>query len=708
MSLWTELKRRNVFRIAAAYVVIGWLMLQVADIVLGFTGAPDWVGKALIAFLVLGFIPVLALAWVFEVGPEGIRVDDGSSQRDAGPQARRLDVVTLGAVVLVVILMIAQHLGPALLAPQTDTGTEPPSAAESSGEAAIRTVPAAQPPAPERDTWTPSAGSIAALPFTNRSANEENRYFVDGIHDELLTELSRNPALKVISRTSVMEYADTIKNLREIGNELGVANILEGAVQRSGDQVRISVQLIDASTDAHIWAETYDRQLTPENLFEVQTDIAADIALALGQRIAPEAEAAARRAPTENADAYDLFLQARGQFVDNSEPGIETRIELYRRAVDLDPDFAAAMGELGREYTNLYWYISRRDSHREQGGEWIDKALALAPDDPRLRLAKAEHFYRADLDYEAALAELDRAVSGLPGSAEIPMLRAAVKRRQGLPFEALELLQDAALLDPRSVLVLFTLVETHWLTGDLEQARRWQRRLTALPEGTDRLWRMSYTWARFRYWGEQPQELLSMGPEALAEPDNNLVGNDPFRWFLFRREFEKSGGYLDALQGRPISDQFEWQPVELYRARLAHAQGSADQVRILSEAALARIADELEVQPDDYRIHMAQALAQALLGRTNEARQAMETALAQPVPQRDRIIQSELRAQRFFALALIADSKEVAEAVETYLQRDMRYWGYDGLILDPAFDRHRDHPAFKALEAKYSRQEPDA
>lgn len=715
MSLWTELKRRNVFRIAAAYVVIGWLMLQVADIVLGFTGAPDWVGKALTAFLVLGFIPVLALAWVFEVGPEGIRVDDGTSQRDAGPQARRLDVVTLGAVVLVVILMIAQHLGPALLAPQSDTDSQTSSpGGRPDASPAVDTgveqpaAPALQRSVPEPDPWIPSPGSIAALPFTNRSAVEENKYFVDGIHDELLTELSRNPALKVISRTSVMEYADTLKNLREIGNELGVANILEGAVQRSGDQVRITVQLIDAATDAHIWAETYDRQLTPENLFAVQTDIASDIALALGQQIAPGAEVAVRRAPTENADAYDLFLQARGQFVDNSEPGIKTRIELYRRAVDLDPGFAAAMGELGREYTNLYWYISRRDSHREQGGEWIDKALALAPDDPRLRLAKAEHFYRADLNYEAALAELDRANNGLPGSAEIPMLRAAIKRRQGLPFEAVELLQDAALLDPRSVLVLFTLVETYWLTGDLEQARRWQRRLTALPEGTDTLWRMGYTWARFRYLGEQPQELLSMGPEALAEPDNNLVGSDPFRWFLFRREFEKSGDYLDALQGRPISDQFEWQPIELYRARLAHAQGSADQVRILSEAALARIAGELEVQPDDYRIHMAQALAQALLGRANEARQAMETALAQPVPQRDRMIESELRAQQFFILALIADSEEVAEAVETYLQRDMRYWGYDGLILDPAFDRHRDHPAFRELKAKHSRKEPGA
>lgn len=430
MSLWAELKRRNVFRVAAAYVVIGWLMLQVADIVLGFTGAPDWVGKALIAFLVMGFIPVLAMAWVFEVGPQGIRVDDGSTQRNVGPQARRLDVITLCAVVLLVVLMIVQHLGPALLAPESDAGSRAQSNPEPrSAQPSPR--PAEQSPAAELDPWIPSPGSIAALPFTNRSAMKENKFFVDGIHDELLTELARNRTLTVISRTSVMEYAETTKNLREIGTELGVANILEGAVQRSGEQVRITVQLIDASTDAHIWAETYDRQLTPENLFAVQTDIAADIALALGKQIAPGAELAARRAPTENAEAYDLFLRARGQFVDTSEPGINARIELYRRAVDLDPGFAAAMGELGREYTNLYWYISRRDSHRKQGGEWIDKALALAPDDPRLRLAKAEHFYRADLDYEAALAELDRAVGGLPGSAEIPMLRAWIKRRQG-------------------------------------------------------------------------------------------------------------------------------------------------------------------------------------------------------------------------------------------------------------------------------------
>ncbi|NBB91909.1 MAG: hypothetical protein GVY32_01930 [Gammaproteobacteria bacterium] len=699
MSLWTELKRRNVFRIAAAYVVIGWLMLQVADIVLGFTGAPDWVGKALIALLLLGFVPVLALAWVFEVGPEGIRVDDGHSRRHTGPQARRLDLVTLGAVVLVVLLMVGQHLGPSLWAPASPTRSESPDTR------AIATPPADPVPTPDADPWDPPRGSIAALPFANRSAVADNRYFVDGIHDELLTELARNANLTVISRTSVMEYADTTMNLREIGRELGVANILEGAVQRAGEQVRITVQLIDAASDAHLWADTYDRRLTPENLFAIQTEIAAEIASALGRQIAPDAEQSARQAPTGNAEAYDLFLQARGQSLDMLEVSIRARMSLYEQALGLDPAFAAAMGELGREHINLYWFITRRHEDRTRGGELIDRALALQGRDPRLRLAKAEWHYRANLDYGAALSELNRAASGLPGSAEIAGLRAYIKRRQGEPQEALALLQDAALLDPRAVQILNTLVETYWLTGDLEQAERWQRRLGALPEARDTRWQLTYAWARFRTRGDVIEALMSKSPEALADPQFVVFGADSFRRFLFYREYERAERYLEALKGRAITDQFEWHPLDLLRARLALAGAQPDRARLLAETARERIETELRSHPGDYRLHMANARALALLGRGEAARAAMHAALDHPVPQRDRLIESELRAQQLFILALVAGSEEVAEAVTAYLGRDMRYWGFDGLMRDPAFDRHRDHPAFKALAAAHTSKE---
>jgi len=708
VSLWTELKRRNVFRIAAAYVVIGWLMLQVADIVLGFTGAPDWFGRALIALLVLGFVPVLALAWVFEVGPEGIRVDDGSTDRSAGPQARRLDVITLGAVVLVVLLMIGQHLGPALTAPESTTPSESDAVVETESQGAAEPPPRReQQPPPQPDPWAPPPGSIAALPLTNRSAVAENKYFVDGIHDELLTELARNANLTVISRTSVMEYAETTKNLREIGRELGVANILEGAVQRAGDQVRITVQLIDAATDAHIWAETYDRRLTPENLFAIQTDIATEIAATLGKQIAPATETAERDAPTTSTEAYDLFLQARGQSTNFDKALIRKRISLYGQALELDPEFAAAMGELGREHINLYWYVTRRNEDRELGGEWIDRALTLQAGNPRLRLAKAEYHYRAHLDYDAALSQLDRAAGELSGSAEAIALRAYIKRRQDKPFEALELLQEAALLDPRSVEILASLAETYWLIGNLESAESWHRRVEALPADQFDAFSLPLSSARFFRLGEPPAKMSAASPEALAG-QLTFFAAAPFHWFVFFREYDLADSYLGAWLEATKTDQFQWHSVEILRARLAQARGNPERARALAESARARIESELKAYPDDYRIHMAHARAFALLGRPDDARAAIETALAQPVPRRDALIAGELAAQRFFILALIADSEEVAQAVEAYLQRDMRYWGFDGLILDPAFDRHRDHPAFRALEAKYSHTEPEA
>jgi len=380
MSLFNELKRRNVFRVAAAYVVIGWLILQVAEIVLGFIGAPDWVGKAIIALLLLGFVPVLALAWVFEVGPHGVRRDDGANARDASPQARRLDVITLGSVVLVMVLLVWQHLGSAL------TGEQAGRQAQQQAAPAASAVQPAPPPArvrPEPPPFEVPAGSIAVLPFTNRSAEPDTAYFVDGIHDDLLTQLARNEALIVISRTSMMEYRDTTKNVRQIGEELGVATILEGAVQRAGQRVRINAQLIDTKTDAHLWADTFDRELTPENIFELQSDIAVAISGALGRALNVEGAAARRPAvPTLDAEAFDLYLRARATRSNWSESKIRDRIELYRRTLERDPEFALAMGELGREYLNLFWHHTRRDADRNEGGRWIDRALELAPDEP--------------------------------------------------------------------------------------------------------------------------------------------------------------------------------------------------------------------------------------------------------------------------------------------------------------------------------------
>ena len=704
MSLWNELKRRNIFRVAAAYVVIGWLLLQVADIVLGLTGAPDWFGKALIALLLLGFVPVMALSWVFEVGPDGIRVDDGTAERNTSPQARRLDIVTLAAVVLVMLLMVGQHLAPALLNPPP----QEPVAARTVSREAPASEPAERPVAPLDDFSAPP-GSIAVLPFTNRSPDPDTGYFVDGVHDDLLTELSRNPELTVISRTSVMEYRDTTKNLRQIGDELGVAHVLEGAVQRAGQRVRINAQLIDAETDAHLWADTFDRELTPENVFDIQTEIATAIARALGRTLGTSAdEASPTVAATDNPKAFDAYLRARARSELPSEEIIRERIRLYREALSHDPEFALAMGELGREYTNLYWYVTRRDEDRRRGGEWIDRALALEPDNPILQMARAEHLYRADLDYEGALAALDIAEKGLPGDARIFRLRAYVQRRAGRPEPTLEALTTAALLDPRSIEVLNTLVETHWLLGDLKSARRWNARMISIPD-TPRSLVLTMPYAELAVRGDVETAMAAMD----RLPPDALVGasffnhKDRFIFPFVANDYERAARALDSLDRDfdAVEDQFHLTPIPLMRAQLAAALGESAAQREHATQALREFDDELEQHPDDYRAWSQRAIALALLGREDDARASTERALAHPVPVRDAVIRIELARHGLLALAQVADTPTVIEAAERYLSATMKYWTIHGLVLFPAFDRHAEDPAFRALVARHARED---
>ena len=697
-GLWAELKRRNVFRVAAAYVVVGWLILQVAEILLGFTGAPDWVGKALIALLLLGLVPALALAWVFEVGPDGVRRDDGSNPRDVSPQARRLDVITLGAVVLVVVLLAWQHLAPALKNPPAD-GRDARVEVSDTGP-----VPAAPRTRPEPPPFEAPPGSIAVLPFTNRSAEPDTAYFVDGIHDDLLTQLARNGALKVISRTSMMEYRDTTKNLRQIGEELGVATVLEGAVQRAGRRVRINAQLIDASSDAHLWADTFDRELTPENIFDIQSEIATAISVQLGQALGAAAAAPGQSgAPTRSAEAFDLYLRARAGRDDWTERDIRARMNLYREALEHDPQFALAMGELGREFVNLYWYHSRRDTDHAEGRIWLDRALTMQPENSQLRLAMAEYHYRAHLDYDAALAELDRATRGLPGSADALALRAYIMRRAGEPQAALDALHSAVLLDPRAEDIIRTLIETSWLLGDLEAARRWHERIMSLPDLREDS-RLVYAQARLFTLGELEQIKAELA-ELTSEARRRLILSADVAYIAYlERDYDAAAADLDARGAAVDENQFALRISALMRAYVARARGDAQAAAQAAGEALAVTEEILARHPDDYRAMTARAQALAILGDGPAAREAIRQALAETIPTRDVVVRSEQRQRALHVLAMVADTDELAAAIDEFLQLEMKYLHFDGLILDPVFDPHRNHPAMRALAAKYSRQ----
>ena len=704
MSLFAELQRRNVIRMAGLYLVVAWLVVQVAETLLPIFGAPAWVLKTLVGLLAIGFVPTLVFAWLYELTPEGLKRDGEvpPDQSIAAQTAQRMDRLIGVALVAVVALVAADRYWPR----DRDAGQPIDTVAVVAGDAPV--PDAAQGPVATAPNAAAAAkskqGSVAVLPFANRSAEPDTAYFVDGVHDDLLTQLSRNPDLKVISRTSVMEYRDTTKKMRQIGQELGVAHLLEGAVQRSGKRVRITAQLIDAASDEHLWAETFDRELTPENVFEIQTEIAVAIAGALGKTLASGATTPqATAAPTRNAKAWDLYLRARAQSGVGTGLDIAKVIAMYRQVLVEEPEFAQAMGELGFELTNSYWFETRRVAERDEARQWIDKALALEPDNPRLRWIFARHLYHGWLDYDAALVQLAIAEQGMPGSADVFELRGWILRRAGRPAEAVESLGVALGLNPRSVDILEGLVETHGILGDLEAAQRMHERLMASPS-VDVDSHTRYALVQLGVQGDTHAYARALEQIPPARRADLEIGY--FQLPYLQRDYERAEQYLAAFPGEVIEDQDVLAPKSLLRALLARAGGQAEAAARDAAEALALLERRTADYPEDFRARMSAALALALLGRGDEARSVVQQVLAQPEIANDRYRSAEIRADELRVLALTADSAQLAAAIEQYLGVPMKTWFWDGLVLDPVFDAHREHPAMRALAARHSR--PDA
>ncbi|MDX1570572.1 MAG: hypothetical protein R3200_08815 [Xanthomonadales bacterium] len=359
-GLISELKRRNVFKVAAVYIVGGWLILQVAEVLLGAMEVPGWGMRLILAILIIGFIPALIFSWVYELTPEGIvRESEIDRERSVTDRTgRRLNLVITGLLAATVALLAADRFWP------RDAG-RPTSAAQ-----------------PEPTTGTPVVRdqSIAVLPFDNRSAEESDAYFVEGIHDDILTFLAKIKDLKVISRTSVMAYEETTKRIGTIAAELGVAHVVEGAVQRAGERVRVTVQLIDAGTDQHLWAESYDRQLTASNLCAIQSEVASSIAAALEATLSPQEKQRISRQGTDSLEAYQLYLQGRYLFHRRNPDNIDQAVELLEAAVELDPAFAEGWTALASAYVVRPGYsdVSRDDAYAK-GIAAARRAIELDP-----------------------------------------------------------------------------------------------------------------------------------------------------------------------------------------------------------------------------------------------------------------------------------------------------------------------------------------
>lgn len=450
----TELQQRNVLRVATTYALVGWIFIEAGSVLMPTFGAPDWLFKVYVLIVVIGFIAAVILAWVFERTPDGVirQSELPASDVQSHTPSRKSGALLVSMLVIALGISVTLNV----------TGLR-------------------------HRSYEPS---IAVLPFTSRSTDPENAVFTDGIHDDLLTRLANVDTLKVISRTSVMDYRDTTKNVRQIAEELGVATILEGAVQRSGNTVRINVQLIDASTDEHIWAKTYDRALSAKNIFNIQSEISAAIAAALKAKLSPQEKARLATVPTENIDAYRLYTAARSSLTKRELSALLTARQQFEQAIVLDPNYALAYAGLAD--AALLLFINHNAISWDEASSIAEGALEkaleldseLADVHASLGLLKMQlgHQDSNSAAYAEAETELSRAIALNPSHARAYMWLASLREAQGRYDEAISLNKRSLEFDPIGRIPYSNLAIVYAHLGRNEEAlNQWLRALDIHP-----------------------------------------------------------------------------------------------------------------------------------------------------------------------------------------------------------------------------------
>ncbi|NND45128.1 MAG: hypothetical protein HKN58_07375 [Xanthomonadales bacterium] len=684
-AIFKELKRRNVFKVGIAYLVSAWILLQATEVVSDILELPAWAPKLILLILAVGFVPALIIAWAFELTPEGLKLEkevvaEASITRRT---SRKLDYVIMILLGLSLAYFIwesrfeqrtAQYEAALNQPVATDTGAAP------------------EPPAPVRqvppELTDPNRSSIAVLPFTNRSADANDLYFTDGIHDDLLTQLSKIDAFSVISRTSVMEYRDTTKNLKEIARELDVNNIMEGAVQRAGNRVRINVQLIDAESDEHLWAEIYDRELSTENLFDIQSEIAQNIAQALRATLTDTEKSAMAKPPTENLEAYDLYLQARQFTLGETRVGYQTALELFRAAIDLDPEFTLAWIGLGRAHITNYWQYGGEPADRGKAREAIDQAKQLDPTVPELYMAEGFYWYWGHLDYERALYNLEKAIELMPRNEEARMWHGWASRRDGQWEQASQSMQLALELNPRA--------HFHWVEYGLT--------CVYLQQFTEakRALQMARELDINSFWTKGLQARLDLVTGDIGAAVRVTTGaqhseeSDFFYSYLdariLARRFDEA---LEAAQSMPADFEVQRQLIVLREALAAQIHfytGSPEAAVEAARAAMFRLNGLRQQLGNDYRILHAEAQMSPVLGESGPELLARidKARAAEPV---DAVTHFQREYERAQALAMAGMAEEATQALDAVLSGPNETPPVY-VDADPAFDGIRENTEF--------------
>ena len=695
MSLLDELRRRNVIRMAGLYLVGAWLLTQVAGTVLPMFGAPDWLPRSVVILLALGFIPTLIFAWVFELTPEGLKRDaQVKPEESIAPQtARRMDRMIIMVLLVALGYFAADKfvLGPR----RAEMGSE-----SFSGKTGHQRSDARR---PENDSDRISDKSIAVLPFDNLSDEKSNGYFAEGIQDEILTRLSKIGALRVISRTSTQQYASKPGNLSEIARQLGVANIVEGSVQKAGDSVRVNVQLIRAASDVHLWADIYDRKL--DNLFTVQSEVAGAIASQLQATLTGDEKKALEAPLTTNPQAHDAWLRALAYARRGAEDpqGDELGIQQLNEATRLDPNFAAAWAGLSRSHGSQYFQLyDHSEARKAKAKAALDRAVQLAPDTTETRTAVGYYHYWVERDFPSAIRTFSAILDREPNNLDALPALGYIARRQGHMEESVRRLDQALELDPRNMLLLTETTWTHLFARDFPGALRVvDRGLNIKPDDAGLLAAKAVVFQKTGRMEDAAPLLDSMRPDGSLPQAVLTIHAQACLTRQFAPAATRLQAMLDQIATLPAASRPPALTLTSYQSIVAQLQMRAGNVEAAKKMLLAArnsFVDQLRSEPGNFIGQMYLAQTYADLGERDDALATINQAIEQTPASADAVYGPLLEDRRARIQAQFGQTDEAIVAIQRLLKI-----GYaneltvEQMRLDPDWDPLRGDARFQAL-----------
>jgi TolB-like protein/Tfp pilus assembly protein PilF len=685
-SFWNELRRRKVVRVATVYVVTGWIIIQVASSTFENFDIPVWAFRFVTLMVVLGLPLAVILAWAFELTPEGIKTTKAalSEQRNAPlsekqQKKRNWIAYATGAAIPTLIFGI---LAAVFSIQNRSSDSELPALSSS-----LSTSDGV-----EYDK------SIAVLPFTNMSANQEHAYFADGVHETILTDLANLRELRVVSRTSVMPYRRSDKSMITIGEELGVAYILIGSMQRAGDHFRLTAQLIDARIDEQLWAKPFDGELT--NIFSVQSQLARDIASALQALLTPQEEQQLDRPESASIEAYEVYLKALESFHRRGTGNIEG-INLLKKAVALDPAFTDAwlklVREMGTEYLNG---VLRTDAAEREIKKAAETAIRLEPDNPKVLMGLGHYYYNCHLDFSRARFYVNQVAEKLPQYAMAPFALGAISRREGKWAENVFYFNRALLLDPTDLTIVKNLMRTYWRHRDWEKAAKL---LDSFPDEPS----LEFVKTQIKYRATGFQEARKLYAEAVSKGTRQ----DRYYGWLFET------GNLQAFKEENIIDRWKKEsflaPFFNYedltaaqQAIVLHLSGESDLLDSVLNYIIAEADRRWEASKEDFRGQLALGMAWALKGNFQEAQAAADLASVIRSEAKDANTGGDIARGRAIVLAWIGKKDEAVAELVRLKDKPGSGIHFQNLKNNLEYAPLRDHPGFQALLEDPSLKEP--